>query len=592
MLMAFDMLIKNGRVVDGSGQPSFYADVAIKDGKIVGVGKFNESATRVINADGRVVAPGFIDHHTHYDPQAIWDPLCGSTAHNGNTSVIVGQCGLVLAPARPDDRDWYIGMFSQMENVPMSALRNGINFNWESIGDYLDALGNNRGVNAGALIGHSGVRRYVMGEAAHEREATPEEIQAMRQVVRDGMMAGAVGFSVGNFIDQGFGIFGINVPSSVANDEERFALADVLGEVGTGVFQVSGGAPGGVFGPAYHSQDLARRTGRPVMYNLISQEINHPDRWREHLQLLEESFKSGIRAYASSLSVSAGPIFNLRLGLDTGEDEDMISPRIIFQGMPTWDTVMSQPVNDRMRALRDTEIRRALSVEAVETEGDHSYRMGAAGRQASFNRRWDLVQVFMTNEVRNRHLSGKSVEELAQEQGKGIMDAFLDLSLDENLETRFQVIQSNVDVESQRQILGSPYTVIGTTDGGARPDKQDRFEYSTRLLGYWVREKQIMSLEDGVYRLTGKTALMHDLHDRGFIAAGKVADITIFDPDTIDHAPREPVYDFPGGEMHVKQPAVGIDYVIVNGEVLLEGGEHTGALPGQVLRGPLYQANR
>ena len=155
-----------------------------------------------------------------------------------------------------------------------------------------------------------------------------------------------------------------------------------------------------------------------------------------------------------------------------------------------------------------------------------------------------------------------------------------------------QVIDRNSDPEAQRQILGSPYTVIGTTDGGARPEKGDRTDYSTHLLSYWVREKQIMSVEDAVYRLTGKTALMHDLHDRGFIAAGKVADITIFDPDTIDHAPREPAYDFPGGEMHVKQPAVGIDYVIVNGEVLLEGGEHTGALPGQVLRGPLYQANR
>ena len=591
--MAYDLLIKNGRVVDGSGGPSFNADVAVKNGKIVGVGKFDEPATRIIDADGRAVAPGFIDHHTHYDPQATWDPLCGSTAYNGNTSVIVGQCGLVLAPARPEDRDWYVEMFNQMENIPMSALRGGVNFNWESIAEYLDALGKNRGVNAGALIGHSGVRRYIMGEAAHERAATPEEIEAMRGVVREGMLAGAVGFSMGNFVDQGLGIFGITVPSSVATDEERYALGSVLGEVGTGVFQVSGGAPGGTFGPAYFARDLARSTGRPAMYNLISQEINNPDGWKEHLQLLEESFKSGARAYASCLSVSAGPIFNLRQGLDTAEDEDMISPHIIFEGMPTWDSVMAQPVQERMRSFRDLEIRRALSVEAVETQGEHSYRMGQAGRQMRFNRSWDLVQVFMTQHERNRGLAGKSVEQLAQEQGKGILDAFLDLSLDEDLETRFQVIQNNIDVESQRQILGSPYTVIGTTDGGARPDKQDRFEYSTNLLGYWVREKQVMSLEDAVYRLTGKTALMHDLHDRGFIAPGKAADITIFDPDTIASKPREPAHDLPGGDaMQVKRGAIGIDYVIVNGEVLLEGGEYTGALPGQVLRGPLYQGSR
>jgi len=198
----------------------------------------------------------------------------------------------------------------------------------------------------------------------------------------------------------------------------------------------------------------------------------------------------------------------------------------------------------------------------------------------------------MTHRERNRQFSGKSIEQIAREQGKGIMDAFLDLVLDDDLRTSFQVIDRNNDVESQRQILGSPYSVIGTTDGGARPDKGDRTDYSTRLLSYWVREQQIMSLEEAVYRMTGKTALMHDLHDRGFIAPHKAADIVIFDPDTIASKPREPVYDFPGGEMHVKQGAIGIDYVIVNGEVLLEGGEHTGALPGQVLRGPLYHGNR
>jgi N-acyl-D-amino-acid deacylase len=214
--------------------------------------------------------------------------------------------------------------------------------------------------------------------------------------------------------------------------------------------------------------------------------------------------------------------------------------------------------------------------------------MGLAQRQMSFSRRWDLVEVYMTWHERNKPFSGKSIAQIAQQQGQGIMDTFLDIALADELRTSFQVIDRNTDPEAQRHILGSPYTVIGTTDGGARPDKGDRTDYSTRLLGYWVREKQVMSLEDAVYRMTGKTALMHDLHDRGFIAAGKAADITIFDPDTIGPAPREPIYEFPGGEMHVRQGAVGIDYVLVNGEVLLDHGVHTGALPGQTLRGPLY----
>ena len=590
--MAYDLLIKNGRVVDGTGGPSFSADVAVKDGKIVGVGKFTESATRTINADGRVVAPGFIDHHTHYDPQALWDPLCSSTAQNGNTSVIVGQCGLVLAPAKPGDKDWYLDLFHDMEAVPKSAMRKGVDFTWNSIPEYLDALGRNRGVNTGALIGHSGVRRFVMGEACQERAATPEEIEAMKDLVREGMMAGAMGFSTANFAGGGVPNFGVVVPSSLATEEETFGLGSVLGELGTGVFQVSGGAPGGTYAPALFSQELSRRTGRPAMYNLLSQEINKPDEWKEHLKLIEEGFKSGARAYGSAVATLAGPIFNLRQGMDSTEDEDLISPGIVFEGMPTWDSVMAQPVQERARSLRDLEVRKALSQEAVETPGEHRYTMGLAKREMSFNRRWDLVQVFMAHEERNRKHEGKSIAQLADEQGKGIMDAFLDLTQDEDFETQFQIIDRNTDVESQRQILGSPYSVIGTTDGGSRPDKQDRFEYSTHLLSHWVREEKILSLEDAVYRMTGKTAMMHDLHDRGVIAPGKAADITIFDPDTIASKPRVPVHDLPDGSIHVKRDAVGIDYVIVNGEVLLEGGEHTGALPGQVLRGPLYQGKR
>jgi N-acyl-D-amino-acid deacylase len=585
--MVYDLLIKNGRVVDGSGGPSFTADVAVHQGKIVGVGRFNESATRIINAEGRAVAPGFIDHHTHYDPQALWDPLCSYTVQNGNTSVIVGQCGQVLAPARPGDHDWYLEFFAAAETIPLSAIHKGVNFTWESIAEYLEALGQRRGVNVGALVGHSGIRRYVMGEAASQRaEATPEELAAMQQLVRDGIRTGALGFSTAPA--------GRGDPAGVAPDAERWALGSVLGELGTGIFQVSGGAPGGSATSHRTARELSLRTGRPAIYNLVSQELEHPDSWQEHLHKLEESFKSGARAYGSCVSVPAGPIFNLRLGLDVPQDEDLINPHSLFQGMPTWDAVMARPSQERMRAFRDPAIRQALSAEAVEgsvaqvTPG--SDRRGRA--RGYFNRRWDLVQVFMTYEARNRALEGKSIEQLAREQGKGTMDAFLDLALDEDLQTYFICVDRNIDVEAQRQILGSPYTVIGTTDGGARPYTMDRYEYSTHLLGYWVRDKQVMPLEEAVYRLTGKTALMHDLQDRGFLAPGQAADIVIFDPQTIASKPREPVYDLPDGGVRVKREAIGIDYVLVNGEVLLEGGEHTGALPGQVLRGPLYHTNR
>ena len=273
--MAYDLLIKNGRVVDGSGGPSFRADVAIKDGKIVGVGKFSESATRTINADGRVVAPGFIDHHTHYDPQALYDPLCSSTAQNGNTTVIVVPWpGWGEHLPGQGDHEWYMEFFSDREDVPLTSMRRGIDFTWESIAEYLDALGRKRGVNAGALIGHSGLRRYVMGEEASDRvETTPEEIEAMKRLTREGILAGALGFSTGS----------CNMsPCGIATDEERFALASVLGELGTGIFQVSGGSTGGVFGPLHLAKELSIRTGRPAIYNLVSQQITAPpDEWKE-----------------------------------------------------------------------------------------------------------------------------------------------------------------------------------------------------------------------------------------------------------------------------------------------------------------------
>ena len=231
------------------------------------------------------------------------------------------------------------------------------------------------------------------------------------------------------------------------------------------------------------------------------------------------------------------------------QDEDITDPQGFFRGMPTWDRVMALPYQDRMRAFRDPEIRKALSAEAVEgtvaQQGGVTDRRGRA--RGTFNRRWDLVEVFMTTKGQNRHLEGKSVEQIAREQNKSIMDAFLDLSLDEDLQTCFQTVDRNNDPATQKHILGSQYTVIGTSDGGGRPHTADRHETSTHLLGHWVREQQAMTLEEAVYRLTGKTALMHDITDRGFIAAGKVADITIFDPDTIAEKPREPVASLPAG---------------------------------------------
>jgi N-acyl-D-amino-acid deacylase len=262
--------------------------------------------------------------------------------------------------------------------------------------------------------------------------------------------------------------------------------------------------------------------------------------------------------------------------------------------MPTWDNVMSRPYRERMAAFRDPETRKALSAEAVEGAVAQAAPMTDRRGQARgyFNRRWDLVQVFLATKEKNQALQGKSVEQIAKEQGKNTIDAFLDLSVDEELQTLFQVVERGTDPKAQKEILGSPFTVIGTSDGGARPHSHDRDDYPTNLLGRWVREEQVMSLEEAVYRLTGKTALQHDLADRGFVAPGKVADITIFDPDTIASKPRKLVSDLPDGGARVDAGAIGIDHVIVNGVGLMENGEHTGAFPGQIVRGAAYQGPR
>ena len=381
-------------------------------------------------------------------------------------------------------------------------------------------------------------------------------------------------------------------PAGHCDDDERWALASVLGELGTGVFQVAGGAPGGTKQTRAVARELAARTGRPSIYNLMSDPIGNPDEWVGAPALARG------RVQERRALLRLGPVDRRRRDLQPASAASTCRrtrtspiPQGFFRGMPTWDQVMALPYQDRMRAFRDPEIRKALSAEAVEgtvaQQGGVTDRRGRA--RGTFNRRWDLVEVFMTTKGQNRHLEGKSVEQIAKEQNKSIMDAFLDLSLDEDLQTCFQTVDRNKDPATQKHILGSQYTVIGTSDGGGRPHTADRHETSTHLLGHWVREQQAMTLEEAVYRLTGKTALMHDITDRGFIAAGKVADITIFDPDTIAEKPREPVASLPAGGVQVRREAVGIDYVVVNGQVLLENGGLTDALPGQIIRGPLYQ---
>jgi N-acyl-D-amino-acid deacylase len=553
--MAYDLIIKNGTVIDGSGLPGYHGDVAVSGGRIVEIGKVSGAARQVLNADGLVVAPGIIDNHTHYDAQVTWDPLCTYSCYHGITTVVIGNCSLALAPAHREDRDNLAGVLSHVEAIPLEAIQAGVTWSWETIPQYLDALDRKLGMNVASLIGHSAVRRFVMGEASQERHATDEEITAMKAIVREGIEAGAVGVSFERNMRH-FDWDGRLAPSNLAADSEIFAVAGVVDEVGRGVIQCGGDRKLGAA--------VATSTRCPVFYGNITQQAIAPDRWRIQLNEVESLMRQGHRAYQFVMPRPG----DLRYTLKTAQH---------FDALPTWKNVMLLPLEMRKDAFRDPATRAKLHFEAVETPRDPS-------RVGEFTRRWDLQFVFKPALAKNQHLKGKSVAQVAQEQNKDVLDAFLELALEENLETEFERREVNSDEAAMKTLLTSPYTVVGQSDGGAHVVFRTDYSYSTYLLSHWVREKQIMSLEDAIRKLTFIPASLFGLYDRGLVRPGMAADMMIFDPATI--APLEPgeAHDLPGGAKRRKQLATGIEYTVVNGQVLLEKGEHTGAYPGKVAR--------
>ncbi len=553
--MPYDLIIKNGKVIDGSGLPGFHGDVAVNGGRIVEIGKVSGEARQVLNADGLVVAPGIIDNHTHYDAQVTWDPLCTYSCYHGITTVVMGNCSLAMAPAHQEDREMLSGVLSHVEAIPLEAIQAGVNWSWETIPEYLDALDQRLGINVAALIGHSAVRRYVMGEASQERHATDDEVAAMKAIVREGLEAGAVGVSFERNLRH-FDWNGRLAPTNLASEEEIFAVAGVADEVGRGVIQFGGDR--GI------STKLAKASRRPVFYGNITQQAVAPDKWRKQLGEAESLMRQGHRAYQFVMPRPG----DLRYTLRTAQH---------FDAMATWKNVMLLPHDLRTQAFRDPETRAKLHREAVETPMD-------TNRAGDFTRRWDLQFVFKPALAKNQHLTGKSVADIAREQNKDVLDAFLDLALEENLETEFERREVNSDQAAMTALLTSPYTVIGQSDGGAHVVFRTDYSYSTYLLSHWVREKEIMSLEDAIRKLTFVPASLFGFSDRGLVRPGMAADLMVFDPATI--SPLEPgeAHDLPGGAKRRKQLAKGIEWTVVNGQVLMEKGEHTGAYPGKVAR--------
>jgi N-acyl-D-aspartate/D-glutamate deacylase len=412
--MAYDLLIKNGRIVDGSGGPAFRGDVGVKDGKIVEIGKLSGTAERVIDAQGLVVSPGFIDNHCHYDAQVTWDPLCSFSCDHGATSVVFGNCSLSLAPVRKDKKEQrrLAEFLSYVEAIPMEVL-DTLEYTWETFPEYLNQMDHHLGVNIGNFIGHTAVRHYVMGEDCQKRTATDDEIKQMQGLVRDGMKAGALGLSVSR--NQGhFDPQGVHIPAIWADEKEIFALGDVLRELGTGLIQ-SGGGNGAEMKDALMSR-LSEATGRTVVYNNLGQTMRRPGQWQKQMEQVNATTAKGIRAFPMCTPNRITDYFQMR-NTQT------------FRGMAVWHPICLSSPEEQLKSYADPEVRKALHAEAIE------FKNGPAiGICSTW---WDYMVLQTAVLPKNKQYENMTVGQIAKAQGKGIIDCFLDLTIEENLDTEW-----------------------------------------------------------------------------------------------------------------------------------------------------------
>lgn len=559
----YELILKGGRIYDGSGMPSFLGDVAISGGRIAAIGRINAGAGRVLDVAGLAVAPGIIDFHTHFDAQLWWDPLASSSVDHGVSSVVMGNCGLTLAPCKPAGRDALIGTFVRVEDMPRATLQAGIPWEWTTHGEYLDALERRPlGVNVATLIGHCAVRQFAMGEAAVERAANEEEISEMEKLVRQGMAAGAFGFST-NANQRHYREDGKPVASRFAALDEVARLCRVVGESQRGLVQFTHGAfasPEHVARIGQWYDTILKETRRPLIGESIRHFWGEPDLWRKQLDDVEERCRQGYAAYAMTSTRRSLRRWTLK---DSNR----------FDEMPAWKRVMTLPPDQRKQRLLDASIRAELAHAMAES------------KPIGFSCRWDLITVKKAVRPENKSSEGKNIDELARAQGRPPIDAFLDLALAEDLGTTFEDVASQGDERAVKEIFGNPHVLLGQSDAGAHvANASPGFGFSTIMLAHWVRERQIMSLEDAIKKLTFLPASIFGIHNRGLLRCGLAADLFVFDPEKIDLADPEKVADLPEGAPRYIQRAKGVHYTIVNGSVLMKNGAHTGVYPGKVLR--------
>ncbi len=553
----YDLLIRGGTLVDGTGAPGRRGDLAIRAGMIAALGEVDGDADRTLEADGHVVAPGFVDIHTHYDAQLLWDRMLTISPWHGVTSVVIGNCGFGVAPTRPEHRELILKTLESVEGMSLEALQTGVGSDWpfESFPEYLDAI-ESRGtaINVGALVGHTPVRPYVMGEEATEREATPEEIAQMRRIVTEALEAGAVGFATSKAPTH-VGYAGRPVPSRAASLEEISALAACLGETGRGLLQAT-------IGVGFFLDELAgiqQQTGRPVSWTALLGGLFGPDGHRGVLERSAKLQENGVRVIPQ---VSCRPLVV----------EFQFKAPFPFESLPLFKQVSEADFEGRKRIYADP----AFRAEFRERAGQ--------GVLAS-----RLEHVTISECPSEPALDERNLGEVATERGLPAADLALDLSLASELEARFRMPVANTDEAVVSELINHHSTMLGLSDAGAHASQLCDACAPTHLLGHWVRERGALPLEEAVRQLTSEPAEVFGLVDRGTLAVGRPADVTVFDPKTVGCSPLRRVRDFPAGADRLVADASGIRAVIVNGVLLREDGADTlepdGPLPGQVLRG-------
>jgi N-acyl-D-aspartate/D-glutamate deacylase len=563
-MTAVDLLIQGAEIVDGTGMPSFTGDVAVKDGSITEVGRLTGvRAGRVINADGLALTPGFVDVHTHYDAQLHFESSASPSSWHGVTTVLTGNCGFALSPSKPEDLPWLTLMLAKVEGMSADALNAGVDFAGGSLGDFLDNLDGRIGVNMAYYVGHSAVRRWVMGSVASERAATADEIVQMQAVVDAAMRQGAVGFSTSQ-LDVHADHEGKPIPSNLASAEEILALASVLQNYHEGILEhlcqtVAVG---------YNEADRALLRGmaevsggKRLHVNPLLRFTNAPDAWRDCLDVLEGFCSDGLRVYPMASANPKGLHISLA---DTG----------MLDEMPTFRSSLAGTIADRMRAFSRPEVRNQLR-----SEFDDPQQL----RQLAFG--WSQLRVAGVRDERHEGWVNRTVAELAAERGADPLDTFLDLSIEEDLETIWivdrPVTQEDHDVIAE--LLRHPLTTPGSSDGGAHVNTFCGADYTTRILLEYAGEAGF-SFEDAIRKLSYVPALTAGLYDRGTIRPGAAADLLLIDRGNLGIGPARFDNTFPTGAGRLVFDQTGYVATIVGGEVVIDNGKPTGATSGTVLR--------